>query len=568
LYAPLEQLNGSGTDSRSDLFSLAATLYHLLNGYPPIPVWKRITEQQYGTDPLQPIHELKPSVTERLSRVLVHALAIEADNRPESALQMKEMLQDDTVRIPEVYPETRVHHTAAPTGVAHPAQRLTVSVNPDERTRMLEHVRTMWIDGVLNQSLDKAVWLELGLTSEPGAVEHPWEIIVQRPAQQAQLLPPGTAVLDVFKELLRSLLILGEPGSGKTTMLLELTQELLDLAENDPTHPIPVVFNLSSWANQRLPLNRWICQELNQRYQVTKDLATRWIEQKTLLPMLDGLDEVAAPHREECVKAINRFRHAYAPPGLVVCSRVTDYEEFETRLQLQGSVCIQQLTLQQVDEHLEQAGEQLASVRAVLREDMVLRDMINTPLMMRIITLAYAGLPVEDIRSFGTLEERRQHLFNTYIDRMFERRGAKHPFTKKQTIRWLSWLARGMQRHAQSVFYLEDMQPSWLSRKWLTWLFHSIVGISLGLIFWISLNSPVSATSASLPPLQFLGMAIGVILLIEGITAGVDILRYRRDQQAMRETLRTRIGELLQRMLYHLALIVAVYTVRVHKRIS
>ena len=32
IYAPLEQIQGSGTEARSDLYSLAATLYHLLTG--------------------------------------------------------------------------------------------------------------------------------------------------------------------------------------------------------------------------------------------------------------------------------------------------------------------------------------------------------------------------------------------------------------------------------------------------------------------------------------------------------------------------------------------------------
>ena len=46
----------------------------------------------------------------------------------------------------------------------------------------------------------------------------------------------------------QSLLILGAPGSGKTTLLLELARDLLTRATHDPTHPIPVVFPLSTWA--------------------------------------------------------------------------------------------------------------------------------------------------------------------------------------------------------------------------------------------------------------------------------------------------------------------------------
>ena len=65
---------------------------------------------------------------------------------------------------------------------------------------------------------------------------------------------------------MEQLLILGAPGSGKTTLLLELARDLLDRAVRDPTHPIPVVFPLSTWAESRRPLAEWLVEELYQRY--------------------------------------------------------------------------------------------------------------------------------------------------------------------------------------------------------------------------------------------------------------------------------------------------------------
>ena len=54
------------------------------------------------------------------------------------------------------------------------------------------------------------------------------------------------SMLNIFQEigLGRSLLILGAPGSGKTTMLLELTRQLLERARKNDDQPIPIVFNL------------------------------------------------------------------------------------------------------------------------------------------------------------------------------------------------------------------------------------------------------------------------------------------------------------------------------------
>ena len=113
--------------------------------------------------------------------------------------------------------------------------------------------------------------LLLGLSERPDAVARPLDLLVKRPDEDERPLPSGTQVLDVFDSMDRSLLILGAPGSGKTTLLLELARDLLARASDDPAHPIPVVFPLSTWAETRKPLVEWLQDELNLRYDVPRD---------------------------------------------------------------------------------------------------------------------------------------------------------------------------------------------------------------------------------------------------------------------------------------------------------
>jgi serine/threonine protein kinase/outer membrane protein assembly factor BamD (BamD/ComL family) len=94
-YAPLEQLNNAGTNPQSDLYSLGATLYHLLTGRPPIEAskrYERISRRQ--ADPLLPAHQVEPEVPLALSRVLAKALAINWWDRIDSATAMREALRD------------------------------------------------------------------------------------------------------------------------------------------------------------------------------------------------------------------------------------------------------------------------------------------------------------------------------------------------------------------------------------------------------------------------------------------------------------------------------------------
>jgi len=94
-YASLEQIQGTGTDPRSDLYSLAATLYHLLTNVAPEDALTRAMSvlSQKG-DPLLPANMVEPSVPKGLAGVLYQAMDLNASERPASAEQMRDMLRN------------------------------------------------------------------------------------------------------------------------------------------------------------------------------------------------------------------------------------------------------------------------------------------------------------------------------------------------------------------------------------------------------------------------------------------------------------------------------------------
>ena len=94
-YASLEQIQGTGTDPRSDLYSLAATLYHLATATPPEDALSRaMAVLSNKPDPLIPAHQLNDELPKGLSAILQNAMDLNADVRPRSAHEMREMLRD------------------------------------------------------------------------------------------------------------------------------------------------------------------------------------------------------------------------------------------------------------------------------------------------------------------------------------------------------------------------------------------------------------------------------------------------------------------------------------------
>src|ERR1700688_4425336 len=110
-------------------------------------------------------------------------------------------------------------------------------------------VRQFWIQGVLERSAERSACLELAMDKVGGAVTSPWGSLLETPNAGSEPVPAGRSFGEVFEEMGGSLLVLGEPGSGKTVTLLELARDLLARTERDPTCAVPVVFTLSSWTD-------------------------------------------------------------------------------------------------------------------------------------------------------------------------------------------------------------------------------------------------------------------------------------------------------------------------------
>ena len=277
---------------------------------------------------------------------------------------------------------------------------------------------------------------------------------------------------------------------------------------------------------RRRPLADWLVDELTERYYVPRKLAQAWTDAEQVLPLLDGLDEVAPEHRAECVEAINTFRRQHGLVPLAVCCRAADYQALPARVELSGAVVIEPLSRAQVSTYLKQAGKPLAGVRTALRDDETLWELLDTPLMLSIVALAYRGRSAAEVRATGSLEERRAHLFANYTERMFERRTKVTEYTREQTIRWLAWLARSLMHNNLSVFYVEWMQPDWLPSRAQRWIVAMMPIMFSGLVGGLVVGLVVGLVFGLVIGLVWAGRAgrRAVSGLVGGLVGGLDIV--------------------------------------------
>jgi formylglycine-generating enzyme required for sulfatase activity len=94
-YAPLEQMEGSGTDARSDLYSIGATLYHLVTSVKPADALARAMALVSGRrDPLRLATEENRLVPLAVAEILRSAMAQSREDRPPSAVELRRLLRD------------------------------------------------------------------------------------------------------------------------------------------------------------------------------------------------------------------------------------------------------------------------------------------------------------------------------------------------------------------------------------------------------------------------------------------------------------------------------------------
>jgi serine/threonine protein kinase len=516
-YMAPEQLRGKPCFA-SDQYALAIITYEWLCGEFPFRgnLWE-IWHQHLHTDP-PPLHTIRPELPLALEQVVLRALAKKPQDRfvsiqafalalaraSKTSLPVDEndslataSLQDISRSLLTIHRITNLSQqnkqiVQVPTrmqALVPPEAPPASTLQNQNRVRMLRRLRRAYSD-LMSQSLQGAAWLELGLSDKPDAVQNVTHLFFCVSNRTEKLLPADTSIMKAYDEAEHELLILGEPGAGKSTLLLDLAQQLVQRAEQDQTHLLPVILPLSSWAVKRPKLEDWIAEQLTEIYDVPRKLSLQWAQEDGILPLLDGLDEMEETARSACIEAINTY-HSEHLSELVVCSRTTEYEAAASRhrLALQGAVVVQPLTHEDVDAYLERAGKPLTALHSSLKKNGALHDLATTPLMLNILILTYQGVPMRELSNRESLL--LQQVWEDYVQRMVARKGRRKRYPLTQTQAWLSWLARQMREHNQTVFYLEHLQPDWLSasqRRAYAWRAVRLPAIFIGVLMSILVN--------------------------------------------------------------------------------
>lgn len=271
-------------------------------------------------------------------------------NRPEPPLDLRERLVQE-------------HHRVV-------KQRLDYAVGDLALINLVMEPQPEWVGGQRRQG---AVTLE-----RVAMPKQRWNVFRLLQGKKAQDIAPKETILETFDDEVMGgrLLILGQPGLGKTTTLLKLADALLERAKT--TQQIPYIFELSAWRDDDQKISDWLIGQLKFDHGIDPKASRKWLTAGRMILLLDGLDELG-PRQQQCADRINEFVRGMPGQQVVVCCRVREYEEGNVLLtSLNGALCLQPLDNQQVQQYLH--GLQRSDIWDLLQRETGLHALLEPPI--------------------------------------------------------------------------------------------------------------------------------------------------------------------------------------------
>jgi hypothetical protein len=272
--------------------------------------------------------------------------------------------------------------------------------------------------------------------------------IDQRTRQQETTSHPW---LEVARNWERGLLVLlGDPGAGKTVCLTGLAKSLFDDVSHDPATPVPVKVRLAFYDREKQSLTALIADQFRSSGVDIPDdkVIPDVLSQRACFVLLDGLNEVL--DRVGVIGELQTLMSRTRETRYCLSCRRADYDLVREMLGSHEPWELQQFQVEEIQTFLEHCLEADVDRRKTLEsllEDERLAEVLSTPFFL---SLAVAL----DLRETGLVENHAQ-LCQHFVDSFHERELKVRPELRPTGNLW-TILER-------SAFHMQELAQTHLS---------------------------------------------------------------------------------------------------------
>ena len=274
---------------------------------------------------------------------------------------------------------------------------------------------------------------------------------------------PWSGIVREWRRSQERLVVLGEPGYGKTVAALGLVEEINN---TDPVR-LSELFSLAEWyawevGRPDARLEHWLAEALSVSYGLPPSVAHTIIARNRLVPILDGLDEIPKDARNACKEAIDAYAGRapeFRRPFVVTCRRQEYLDLAPDWVAADRHVILAGLTVQQIASAIQeraQVSTDWEAVRtAVLQGDGQLETVLRSPLRLGLALKARRRASPELLRSFDSPQDAQNYSWDTLLDEGAARIAGSRPLVPAR--QWLGFIAASLQAHDRQRLWLHEL---------------------------------------------------------------------------------------------------------------
>lgn len=218
---------------------------------------------------------------------------------------------------------------------------------------------------------------------------------------------------DAFLAFKGRLLLLGEPGAGKTISLLLFAQDSILRRVKDPSQPLPILGIVPTWNYKEQPsIAEWLQSSFNAPNNVKEILNSG----KGLL-LLDGLDELFPDDGDTRDPQLFFVQKLPKDNQIVLTCRTHTIGFLAGEINLRGTVALSPLTETQIFTYL----SAFPSLLDMVSNNEIMKKMLNTPIMLAFFTEAYHDIEDQNLIRSDRQFDIHNDIMDTCIRQRYQR---------------------------------------------------------------------------------------------------------------------------------------------------